>query len=647
MSELQFVESAVQKARQRLRWQRVWGGFWYAFLTGATIWLTALILYKLLPIPSVVLSISAAVGLGGVVLGCLWGARRPPSLLETARWVDRKEHLQERLSTALEMASLSAPGHWRDLLVDDAAQKARQCDLRHLLPLHLPAASRWVVVVLALSAGLGFVPEYRSKAFRQQQRDAEVIRETGRQLAELTRRTLVQHPPALPPVQQGLETVANLGDHLTQAKLTRSEALRDLSNVAEKLKQETRQLAQNPALKRLEQAARDPAGRGTTASSKLQKQIDDLQKSLGNQAGKQDALDKMKNEMQKAQEAAAGLAEKTAAGNNNAKEQLGKSLAALAQKSHDLGLTLPGLDEAIAALAGDQTELMLRDLQNALTDLEKLQAMAQALQQLQQQAEGLAKDLAEQLKKGQVDAAKNTLEKMVEKLKADDLTPEQLQKIMAEVQKAVGPAGEYGKVAMLLKQAATQMSQGQKPGAGASLAEAAKELDKLLAEMGDLESLKATLAALQQCQMGIGVGECWGTKPGGRPNGRGGRSAKGKGGFGTWAEEEGWAEAMERSELWENTPDNRGTMDSRSSTDRGEGTLADNLEATKIRGQISPGGSMPSITLKGVSIKGQSTVAYQQAAMAAQSEAQNALSQEQIPKAYQGAVKQYFDDLKK
>jgi hypothetical protein len=56
---------------------------------------------------------------------------------------------------------------------------------------------------------------------------------------------------------------------------------------------------------------------------------------------------------------------------------------------------------------------------------------------------------------------------------------------------------------------------------------------------------------------------------------------------------------------------------------------------------------MPSITLKGVSIKGQSTVAVQEAVTAAQSEAQAALSQEQIPRAYQGAVKDYFDDLKK
>jgi hypothetical protein len=55
---------------------------------------------------------------------------------------------------------------------------------------------------------------------------------------------------------------------------------------------------------------------------------------------------------------------------------------------------------------------------------------------------------------------------------------------------------------------------------------------------------------------------------------------------------------------------------------------------------------MPSITLKGVSIKGQSSVAYTEAATAAQSDARAALNQDQVPRAYQGTVKDYFDDLK-
>jgi len=51
--------------------------------------------------------------------------------------------------------------------------------------------------------------------------------------------------------------------------------------------------------------------------------------------------------------------------------------------------------------------------------------------------------------------------------------------------------------------------------------------------------------------------------------------------------------------------------------------------------------------LKGVSIKGASKVEYEAAAAAAQSDAQSALSQEKVPRAYQGAVRDYFDDIKK
>jgi hypothetical protein len=47
--------------------------------------------------------------------------------------------------------------------------------------------------------------------------------------------------------------------------------------------------------------------------------------------------------------------------------------------------------------------------------------------------------------------------------------------------------------------------------------------------------------------------------------------------------------------------------------------------------------------LEGVSITAQSTVKY---TGAAQSEAQNALSQDRVPRAYRGAVRDYFDDLK-
>ena len=88
-------------------------------------------------------------------------------------------------------------------------------------------------------------------------------------------------------------------------------------------------------------------------------------------------------------------------------------------------------------------------------------------------------------------------------------------------------------------------------------------------------------------------------------------------------------------------------MEGKGLTDRGEGEHNEHLMPTKVRGQMSPGGSMPSITLKGVSIPGQSSVQFEEAAKAAQSEAQSALNQDQVPRAYRGAVRDYFDDFKK
>jgi bisphosphoglycerate-dependent phosphoglycerate mutase len=87
-----------------------------------------------------------------------------------------------------------------------------------------------------MGAGLGFVPEYRSKNYRQKKADEQNIKEVGRQLADLTRRSLEKRPPVLEPTQKALENVTDLGDQLAKKTFTRSEALKDLANVAEKLK---------------------------------------------------------------------------------------------------------------------------------------------------------------------------------------------------------------------------------------------------------------------------------------------------------------------------------------------------------------------------------------------------------------------------
>ncbi len=592
-----------------------------------TLWIVAGIAVSLLP--------------GGFLIG--WG--RKPSLAETARWVDHQQHFQERLSTALEVAKSEKAGRWRDLLLADAAGHARRLDVRKSIRFQLPMITRWALLVLVLAATLGFVPEYRSKDYVQKKKEAEVIRETGRQLSELTQRTLERHAPALEPTEKGLGAVKELGEQMAKLQLNRTEALRDLASVTERLKDQTRELGKNPAIRKLEQAARSQTGQSPASNAELQKQIDSMQKQLGNPNANADALEKLQKELQKMQQAAAGMSANDPTAAQQQKEQLSQSLADLAKKADELGLSLPSLDEAIKALEAGQIDQFLKDLKFAETDLEKMQAMAKALQQLEKQMAQLGKDLAEQLEKGQATAAQSTLQKMIEELKSAKLSPEQLNKMLAAVDKAVKPGSQYGKVGDFLKDAVKQMQQSDKPGAAKSLADASAELKRLMDQLGDAQSLMATLDALQKAQMCVGNGMGWGQCQG-RPgfNPKGGRPGRG---VGTWSDDNGWStDYVEMTDRWDNSGLNRPDIKSRGLTDRGDGELSDALVPTKVKGQISPGGPMPSITLKGVSIKGTSKVGYQEAITAAQSSAQSALSQEQVPRAYQGAVRDYFDDLK-
>jgi hypothetical protein len=575
----------------------------------------------------------------GVIAG---GWRRIP-LKQVARWLDVRQDLQERLSTALEVSSTPDAGLWRDLVVADAAGRARELDPRRLVPFNLPRkATVWALLILVLSVGLGFVPEYRSKAYLQKKADQANIKEVGKQLAELTRHDLQKRTPALEPTQKALEAVSDLGDQLVKKSLTRSEALKDLSNMAEKLKDELKEMGKDPALRRLEQAARASTGNDSQSASGLQKQMDSLQKQLGTPTGNPDAMEKLKKQLDKLQEAAKGMSDKNSPGNEAERQKLSESLSALSKQAQEMGVQLPQLDEAISALAANQPDLVLKDLQAAVTDLEKMRDMAKSLQQLQQQMEKLGKDLAEQLKNGQPEAAQMTLQKMVSKLNSANLSSEDLQKMLAEVSKAVDPANNYGKVADHLKSASKQLQAGQKSDAAKSLADAAKELDKLMQQMGDAQELAATLENLNQASQCVGSCKGWGAckKPG---VGDGGKPGSG---VGTWAEDEKGDWNGQFNDRWDNSGLVRPDMDPRGHADRGDGGPTDALKPTKVKGQFSPGGQMPSITLKGVSIKGQSKVQYEEAAAAAQSDAQSALSQEKVPRAYQGAVKDYFDDLK-
>ena len=208
MSELQIIESALQQAARRRRWARALRGLWYGLLVGSVLSLLAVGAWHLLPLPIWTLGLAALVPFPCALMGLVIGGWGKLALPEVARWLDGHQHLKERLSTALEVAGGPEIGRWRELVLTDAVEHVQGLDLRRLVPFRLPRATRWALLVLALGAGLGFVPEYRSKAFLQKKADAQNIKEVGKQLADLTRRDLQTRPPALEPTQKALERVS-------------------------------------------------------------------------------------------------------------------------------------------------------------------------------------------------------------------------------------------------------------------------------------------------------------------------------------------------------------------------------------------------------------------------------------------------------
>jgi len=97
---------------------------WRGLLAGAILSLLLIGAYHLLPLPLGTLTLAALIPLPCMLVGLVLGGWRKVPLKQVARWLDIRQDLQERLSTALEVSSESDTGMWRDLVVADAAGRA-------------------------------------------------------------------------------------------------------------------------------------------------------------------------------------------------------------------------------------------------------------------------------------------------------------------------------------------------------------------------------------------------------------------------------------------------------------------------------------------------------------------------------------------
>ena len=133
----------------------------------------------------------------------------------------------------------------------DAAKAVAIIEPGKLLPLRLPRMCRWTLLVLAACVGLGFVPEHRSQAYLDQQRDSAIIDDVGRNLEALTKLQVAMTPPHFERTEESLESVQELGQEFTRGKLMRDEALAKLSRLAAPLRRHSTQLGPAPTPRQL------------------------------------------------------------------------------------------------------------------------------------------------------------------------------------------------------------------------------------------------------------------------------------------------------------------------------------------------------------------------------------------------------------
>jgi len=644
MSDKQIIDAKIEAAASRRKLQKGWQNMWLGLLIGVCLWLAALGIYKLAPIPQATLVWAGVIGLTLPLAGLLFGLARRFAGSDTARWLDREIGLKERLSTAMELsASVAKNSAWSALVIRDAAKAAGKIEPGKLLPLRLPSVCRWTLLVLAACVGLGFVPEHRSQAHLDQQHDTAIIEDVGQNLAALTKLQVELSPPHFETTEDALESVQELGWEFKKGKLVRDEALAKLSILAERLRDQSSKLDQARTLKKMQQAARTPPGAGRQTKAEMQRQLDELKKSLGGaKEAKPKQFDALKSKMDAVKDAAAGLPDASSPEGQQARQELAQSMADLAKMAEQMGLEMPNIDEALLALESSDIDQFQKNMDIAGEDLQKMADLAKAMQNLQMQMAEIGKSLGEQLEKGQVPAAIESLKKMMEQLASAQLKPDQLEKMILELQEALDPAADFGECSKRLSDAKGKAKAGDKAAASQSLAEAAEELKKVLQQMGDMENMMAALQNLERAQLAVGNCQSFGScqKPGVGP------SSKPGGGVGTWGNDSYQLSQEDLAQRWNNSGFSRPEMDARGNTDRGDGKVPEEMVSTRIKGKINPKGPMPSITLRGVSIKGSSKMQFQEAVTAAQSDARNALNQDKVPRAYRDSVRNYFDDLK-
>lgn len=634
---MQSVQRAILAARARLFRQALLTSFGAALLAALTLLALLLAADRLMALRLPMVWVALAIAVVTPVVAPLLALRRRPSDKDIAALLDRRLKLNDQLATALYAASLK-DDPLASQVVAEANRAAQNAPVAQATPIQFTKRWRWVpAALIALALLIWLLPESDWLGL-QARRDAAAAQAAEQRAAE---REMEQARQAMRRAQQRrggesredeeMSQVTQLSRQDLSTPEGRKQAAAELAEAAERLEQQAERKqreddAQRNMLSRMEQNAFGPANRFASElrrgdldaaaeslqdlsdsvdamtpdqKEKLAEQLNDLSRQLKDEAARQGGKAKQANQQAKDQLQRHGMNEQQA-------EQLAQPNTS--EKTVEDALRQKGADaETSKQVAGEvqekkqQQQAAEKNERNGQSLSDKLQRMAQAAKQDAQQR-----------------PSQNTQQRpgggQPSKQQAD-----------ASQQNAKQQPGAQGRP----QQNADQSKPGQQPG-GSQFAQAAQQAKQQLQQMSqagkDAQTMRQSAqqsrqAMRQLAKSGSGPPNKSGKQPGNQPGSKAGQSSSRDDSF-------GMGDNGKRTASQTFTPDKTFAVNDMSEASREkEGKV---IAAWDKNGKIA---------------KGEAKVAYDTAVAAAQTDAEQAVAEDRVPKRYHQALQDYFKQL--
>ncbi|MCD8534126.1 MAG: hypothetical protein LR011_04770 [Verrucomicrobia bacterium] len=489
MSDADIIRQAIKKAQNQLLLHLMWTSLWKGLVWGGLIALIWIIAFKLLPLDLKIWDVGFKLAaLAALAVSWIQVLRHRPNFKSAAIYLDQKKKLDERLSTFLEMSQKPTASPWQTLLQQDAVRSLQKVDWKNLVAWKFPVPGRWAVLLMIACSGLAFVPEYRTQAFRDEQTAQEIVQDHGKELVKLLTQTYENRPKAIAPDQADLiQQAIDLGKQMENASLKKAGALRKLEDFESQAQEQLDKLKSDPSQDRLKELAASKGVKSKSSAKEASDKMQDLRDSLGELAGKADKLAELQTRLDAIKNQAGSMKDDLGDPTSAVSQAMQAALEEMREQMEELGMSEENINTALKALKDGKAEEFEENLDFATQDLQKLMDMAQALNKMEQE---LGDNLKEQLERGQIPMAIQSLQQMQEKLQDPSLTPEEKKAMLEELKAAAQAVSDFPQLSEALKQATRNMEKNDHPAAEENLADAAQQLADILNDIQNAESLQ-------------------------------------------------------------------------------------------------------------------------------------------------------------